>query len=601
MNETETRSASEREVAIAGHLQQLSPVDRFLPRHLVRLGFLLLLLSFPEIAQNKTVKKVDGGNQLPTIAGKDKSSNAKLGIVQQRAIALLTHLFEASSRLADGELKVRLQARIADTRWKYDQPRARAEFDEALRSIESIKSPAQDPPAEYPNLDSALRSELRREIAETIALHDQVWARKIALSSIRETGTRSPRLDFDGTLSLAETDPRLAAQLLRDNLDVHNATFLREVLTKIRPKAPALADDLFGHALSLAEKNLSQPFGYFFEVFGYVFPASRGGKKDGSFAYSLVANPMTIELITRFLRLGHRAITQEADEIEQGSDSIGERAAYGYQYVLGMLPSFMPYMPEEAAKMRARWDVVIGNKRGGKKHLKEINLLLYQPSVKSLLARANKVKEPDEKSVYYQLAAYRALVDGDFDQAFSIVEKPADEEERQRLTAKLRLQAVEVALDKGDLKKACHYARDLPESGDRVEILSRLVVCLIDKKDNAGANEILREALRGAEKMDDAVRRALELVDVAEIATRISPQRGFEIVKSAIEAINRARLNDGSPFDLDINDFDKSLLPLARVEFEKALSLAQMLTNANSIVAQVAACRGVLTSPNAVR
>jgi hypothetical protein len=585
---------------MVGHLPQLSTIDRFSPRHLVRLLFLLLLLSLPGIAQNKTVKNADGGNQLPTIAGKDESSKSKLGVEQQRAIALLNHLFEASCRLADGELKVRLQARIADTRWRYDQPRARAEFDEALRSIESIKSPAEGP-APYPNLDSALRSELRREIAEAIALHDQVWAGKIALSSIREAGTRTRRLDFDGTLSLAETDPRLAAQLLRENLDVHNPTFLREVLIKIRSKAPALADDLFGHALSLAEKNLSQPFDYFFEVFDYVFPASRGGEIDGSFAHSLVANPMTMELITRFLRLGHRAITQEADEIEQGSDSIGERAAYGYQYVLGMLPSFMPYMPEEAAEMRARWDVVIGNKRGGKKHLKEINLLLYQPSVKSLLARANKVKDPDEKSVYYQLAAYRALVDGDFDQAFSIAGKPADEAERQRLTAKLRLQAVGVALDKGDLKKACHYARDLPASVDRVETLNRLILCLIDKNDNARANEVLMEALRGAEKMDDAVSRAFELVEVAEIATRISPQRGFEIVKSAIEAINRAGLNDGSPFDLDIKDFDKSLLPLARVEFEKALSLAQSLTNANSVVAQVAACRGVLTSPNADR
>lgn len=521
--------------------------------------------------------------------------------VQQHAITLVRSMLAETTSLGNGTFKVGLQARIGETLWKYDVRIARNAFEDALRTIDAMPS---EPDGHLigPNYDGTFRSQLRREVVEVLARSDSEWAKKIALRDIKiPNGKRNPRLDFHSIMGLSEADPRTAIELLRTNIDVHrDATLLREVLMKIRPKQPALADDAFDYALSLADKNLRQPFSYFFEVFGYVFPDSRHKVEgDAEYSSSLASNPIDESLIRRFLALGFRAIMQEADEIAKESKSVSERSGYGYDYVMGMLPAFQPYMPAEEAKMRARWNNVVGNLRNGTQTIKEWNLLRNPPAVESLLRDAETAKDY-ESNVYYVLAAHRALSDGQYDRAFSIVGRITDEEDRNKQKTALLPMAAAVALNKGDLEYAYKFAREIDESYQRIKITNRLLNALLDRKDSTSAARILGEALQRTAQDKD-----LEQVDgflnLAEIAIRLNPERGFAVTKLGVEALNRGRMSDGTPYIEELGVFDRTLVPLARVDFAKALSLADTLKGENSLSAKLAVCRGVLITAKPAR
>ncbi|HSB10268.1 MAG TPA: hypothetical protein VLM38_12345 [Blastocatellia bacterium] len=556
------------------------------------------VLCVPAIGQSTKPISKTAGESLPSAEQTELEKQAAQD--RRRAVALLKGLIEATDSSPDGESKVVLLARIGETLWSYDQQLARHTFEESLKAIESISSEASSPAGSI--LDVTNRSQLRREVAEVISRLDTAWARKIALGGIEAPDKKlNSKLDFHSIMSLSESDPRYAAEVLRTNLDVQGATLLREVLMKIRRTQPALADEVFNEALSKAEKNLSQPFGFFFEVFGYVFPESDHPEKDEEqYSLSLASTPINEALIRRFLAFGYRAIMQEADEIAKESGTISERSGYGYEYVMSMLPSFVSYMPDEAAKLQARWNAVVGSLQGGQKHIRESDLLRHPPPVESLVRDAETAKRPDEKAKYYSLAAYRALLDGAFERAFSILAKIPDEEDRNRAREDFLSKAAEIALEKGDLENAYRYGKEISEAYDRNEIMEKLLHALLDRKETTRATRILDERVQGVTK-DDQLDRARELLSLAEIAVRLNPERGFDISRSAVEALNRARMRDGSPYTAQIADFDRSLLLLARSDFEKALTLAQSLKNENSVYAQIAVCRGILTSPGSAR
>lgn len=89
---------------------------------------------------------------------------------------------------------------------------------------------------------------------------------------------------------------------------------------------------------------------------------------------------------------------------------------------------------------------------------------------------------------------------------------------------------------------------------------------------------------------------------VADAAARLDPIQGFEIMKSAVAAINHADAGSKSDrnagFDVSLLNFDQGFPLLARADFERTLSLAQGIEKKEaSVIVQLAVCRGVLIKP----
>jgi hypothetical protein len=147
---------------------------------------------------------------------------------------------------------------------------------------------------------------------------------------------------------------------------------------------------------------------------------------------------------------------------------------------------------------------------------------------------------------------------------------------------------------------------------------------MIDQKKTERAVEVVNETARLIQHLSDASSRAEDLLRLADIATRLSPAKGFEFLRSAVEGINHAEFgphwsdqtiywktktktpeiseSEREVSGLEDLEFSGSLSVLARADFNKALALAQTIKMKEaSLLAQLAVCRGVLISSSARR
>ena len=198
-----------------------------------------------------------------------------------------------------------------------------------------------------------------------------------------------------------------------------------------------------------------------------------------------------------------------------------------------------------------------------------------------------------------QAELWQAMNDDHFDRALSLLKEIADAAVRAELDAIIRLQAVMRALEKADYAAAFQRIQALPTLAQRVFLSAHLSVTLWEKKDYGRALEAITEAQTWGGKIEDERERCEALSQLAGAVARCDPARSFEILETAIEALNRAERDDRNQ-ESDLIEPDAPLLHqsfvlLARSNFDRAWQLAQMIEKQEtSAQAQLAACLGAL-------
>ncbi len=178
--------------------------------HLTKPAYLLVLVSTLVVstaAQNvprettahekrrDASTSVDGGNQ-----------NEVLSLGQRRALWLLVQLFEQAKGCDDETFSIRMQTDIADLLWKYDEARARLQFEEAFHAIETMKpEPKIDPPDSRFPPEYSFQYQLRQEVLELIAHHDSDWARKLGRPADTDQSTHPDSIALDGERKANQT------------------------------------------------------------------------------------------------------------------------------------------------------------------------------------------------------------------------------------------------------------------------------------------------------------------------------------------------------------------------------------------------------------
>jgi hypothetical protein len=133
--------------------------------------------------------------------------------------------------------------------------------------------------------------------------------------------------------------------------------------------------------------------------------------------------------------------------------------------------------------------------------------------------------------------------------------------------------------------------------------------------------QVLGEAEQQIRTSEDGIDKARNLLQLAGVAGRLDPKRGFEDLKAAVDAINRVELapqwqkyetvsaatNAMSPrrnigLVVLFFFFDNSVSQIARADFDRTLQLAQGIQMKEaSVLAELAVCRAVLVPSNARR
>lgn len=580
------------------------------------------LMAFAQDAQNKRgaqAQKEQGGkgNFLPS---RD----------QQSALIILDQLLGATKTFDDDLLKIRTQARIADMLWPYDEPRARRQFEESFRAVNSARaaaSPSSVSPPGIPFMQTSPFSELRNEILALIARRDADLAEKLIKlaaddSSDKDSGekaqtkaSQNERYDLylQAALSIAKSDPARAAQLAKASLGGGISPDIIKVLFALRATNPAAADGLFSAALMAARQDGRHASMNIATLAPYILP------EFTTMGAGVTSQP-ALPLVREFLNFAYDAFLQlsgVAAQLGLPDANYSPVAPNPMDYMTGqrLLPSFIRYMPDKAATFRQSVDAIAGNVQHGNEA--DAVSKMFQPgSTDEILEQAQSEQNTFLKDLLYTRAAMSAMTGGDFDRALSVVEKLGDEGRRASLDSIIRLQASSAALKKEDFDSALRYAEGVSDLRQRAYLYGTIARALLDKNNGTRAAQVLDDAVRAIDKADDDTVKANALLIIAEVKARLDPWQGFDAVSIAVKAFNRAdsaKANNSrttapasgntalsavlnSTLKLDTPSFDAVFSALAKVDFNRAVQLARSLDKQErSVESQLAACRGVLS------
>jgi hypothetical protein len=584
-------------------------------------------LSVSTLAQNSERKSALSTRKPATSRTKD----------QERALALIDSILTASSKSSDDWLKLKTQNQIADTLWDYDKPRARRLFEEAFRGADSLEPKVgRGYASSAPDLVDGLKFEMRKEILQTVSKRDAELAEKLAASIPFAKPDRMPdpskrQLAYDRELvehnlavaiNIAQTDPQRAARLARDSLNRIISGAFTKLIRSMRTSSPDLADQLFLDAITAVHRKptyISNKIGI---LAPYVFPEINDERDNYS---DEGINP---EMVTRFLDFVYDALMRQAPEWQVNENSPFGTASFDYRTLQQILPHFEKQDPKRAAELRARLDEIVRKiKEAGREDSfdseGEFWAELFKRNVPELLSKADASKNQEEKDALYSEAAYLLAVrDRDFEKALPLIERISDQKKRANLLSMLRDGATRLSIKNGDTERAYRYAGGMTDLSMQIRMFQEIARKMLDQKKTERAEEVVNETARLIQNLSDESARAEDLLTLAGIASRVSPARGFEVMHSAVEAINHAEFGphwsgqtifketkaSDSPravrnvHGLEYLDFGGSFPILARADFSKALALAQAIKmNEASLLAQLAVCRGVLTSSDARR
>ena len=228
-----------------------------------------------------------------------------------------------------------------------------------------------------------------------------------------------------------------------------------------------------------------------------------------------------------------------------------------------------------------------------------------QDSLKAALEQAEKAKDPNERDALFAEAAFEALEQDDFAQALSIAGRITDVELRRRAKSWINYQAADDAREKKQWDDARRYALEVNETDQRAYLLMVIAQALLKAEDRPRAIEMLQTAQHEAEAAEDTAGKVRALIGIANTFAGFDALRGFEVIEIAVKAANQ--LKEPRTFDKDdarvvrsfeskfgsrtqastAPDFDlgRSLVTLARHDFERALNAAQALNHKPAKVA----------------
>jgi hypothetical protein len=510
-------------------------------------------------------------------------------------------------------------------------------FEEAFRGADSLEPKVgQGYTSSAPGLVGSLKFEMRKEILQSVSNRDAELAEKLAASIPFPKPDRNPdpaarQLAYDRELvehnlavaiNIADSDPQRAARLARDSLNRIISYAFTKLIRSMRVSNPDLSDQLFLNALAAVQRKptyISNKIGI---LAPYVFPELKLEPDDYS---NERINP---ELVSRFLDFIYDVVTRLSTDSQVNENSAFGTASFDYRTLRRIIPYFEKQSPARAAVVQSLIDDIVKKiNRAGRTDMWDSEGdawgEMFRSKVADLLAKAEGAANKEEADELYSEAAM-VLTDRDnqFDKALPLIEKISDQKKRTYILSMLRASATGSAIKNGETERAYRYAGAITDLDQQVRMFQEIARKMIEQKETERAVEVLSETAGLIQHLPDETRRAEDFLILAGIASRLSPAKGFEIMQSAVEAINRTEFGphwsnqtiykerkpselpraERNTSGLEHLEFGGGFPVLARADFNKALALAQAIKMTEaSLLAQLAVCRGVLTSSNARR
>ncbi|HWP43264.1 MAG TPA: hypothetical protein VNO14_08530 [Blastocatellia bacterium] len=537
-----------------------------------------------------------------------------------RIVPLLMQIADQARLSDDLSFAIEAQSEAAALLWPYDRERSRAIFRRAFVSLA--------PPSFKPDDDSEIgssgaagsgsvtaevRRQLRADLLNRIASLDAELAEEFArmlvasVDPLKRAGAAAMseqverrELLISLALQVVEREPYRAMTLGQLSLSLGISPELARLLLHMRGVDRTLADLLFSSAVARLEKAQAIELADLHTLGSYLVSTMGPAGKENAPA------PMIVKFLNlAYNRIMYRPVTsvERAVSPEEKTAQLEESAAV---YFIGrqLTDLFARYLPGRLPYLQQR----IAELSGAGSFDAEIDLSFAEATLPSDTAReARLATDEGERDALYARAALGWLERGEILEAQAAASKIADAAMRDRVLAQIaRRQTSE-----GRIEDAVAVAQRIENGAARVGVLVKLADAALASEDRARAAELLNEAEKEAMRADPSLAQAKALLTVAASFSSFDVLRAFEVMQSAVKAINgifpaeetpqgRAAYIGWKRAEPALNelyrlDFRGTLSALARADFDRALLLAQQLTiKEASLIAQLAVCRGVI-------
>lgn len=202
------------------------------------------------------------------------------------------------------------------------------------------------------------------------------------------------------------------------------------------------------------------------------------------------------------------------------------------------------------------------------------------------------------------LEVAQTLLSGDFNRAWSLIEKIGDPQTRSLFGAITNFSAVSAAIIAGNYDEAMQHAQSLSEPSQRANAFVTLAQEMRVRKGAIKAIETLLVARQSLSVEKESAKKMQAMLTLAEAISELDPDRGFDFAQVAIETFNLKDNQDASPqeeADYAEPELAQVLTRLSRYDFARAWDLALGINNRETAwFTKLAVCKGSLDEESAV-
>ena len=471
----------------------------------------------------------------------------ELSIEQQDALDLLKttarNLKSETDKLAAG----RLQARIADELWPFDEPFAREVFRWAFDAVSQL--PPDDLAKEKQSNYISRQASAVKEALRRFGTHDSkqatAWLRAFEKERAANTATAKPEGFLPELLThiaaqLATTDPIEAARLGSLALSGKRVPDgFGSLLFNLSRTSRTLGDDLFRAAIVTLRRNNYAYDPVLLILANYLFNSAGELHSTGN-----------LEDAQRLANFYVDAAWKQAGG--DGNPVPPSSASFYTQLELRALPIVSRYAPARLPELRGQMARIASGLNAEQIQRTELfrSTQRQQDTVTSRnnytidqqIERAEKEKNVQVRDALF-LGIANSLMRNDPDRALTVAKKIDDRDMRTSTEDDIYLVKVQqLTWGTDSIPEARKIASQFSNPIFRAKVLVQLAVRVWSRnKDQVQATELLSEALTAAAKGDNVPDKVVAQLRVVEQFAKFDTIRAFEVLETAMSTMNRSK------------------------------------------------------------
>lgn len=554
--------------------------------------FVLTGSNFGQHRKQKPSQKPNSNEAVgeQTILNRDRNQE-RLDLAQN----IIRTIHSDTKNVLNPVIKIKIRMLVADAYLNFQPEKAREILAEDFPKIALLAVPEEefgkiwspkngDKPETYKGVAlEQVKKQLRREMLAIASSHDPALARAlIAAEKQKEKNNDSAVEETDEVLAsvreLADTDPDAAVRLLKESLKNPPSDAVAFHLIRLRETSPAEASDIFNQLFLTVKAK-----GDLWELerlVPFILPTESdrlvGGKQ-------YLRDPQRMKdaksMIDYAAELLYRRIQNEKPALMH-PDAV-KREYYIWRNLQGL---FSDLNPESV------WLVNI--------RLRQLSEGLPQSAsgqtqsqwsderLKRLIAEAD-ASTGDKRDELLNSAAFNAwrFGQGELDQAVALAEKIGNREKRDLTLGTLYFQAGLKYLRTEGPDYSLNLARKIDPSVTRTRLYLAIIRTLNAVKAVQRTDALREELLNWLRNRDRTSETAWALLDYLDGSMNDNAERNFAALDLLVRVLNSPTFDPESKLTIkaywhpDFHDFRKSLMPLAKADFDKGMEIIQMVGN----------------------